>query len=181
MKRIETTIPDVFIIEPDVFGDHRGYFMETWREEWFSDVDPRPGFVQDNQSQSVKNTLRGMHYQLTRPQGKYLRVVSGEIFDAVVDLRKSSSTFGQWVGVVLSEENKKSLWIPPGFAHGFYVKSESAIITYKCTDYYLAEDERSLLWNDPDVGIDWPLGDDEIVLSEKDGNALSFAQCEKYD
>ena len=180
MKIQETNIPDVLVLEPAVHGDHRGFFMETWRKEWFSEFAPGLEFVQDNHSKSVKGTLRGLHYQIHKPQGKFIRVVSGEIFDAVVDLRKSSSTFGQWAGVTLSAENKKSLWVPPGFAHGFYVLSESAEITYKCTDYYAAEHERSLLWNDPAVGIKWPLHDSDVIISDKDNQGSHLPDCEIF-
>lgn len=180
MKIKPTSIPDILVIEPDVHGDHRGFFMETWRKEWFTDLGDDLTFVQDNHSKSVKGTLRGLHYQVKQPQGKFIRVVQGEIFDVVVDLRLASDTFGQWEGVLLSSENKKSLWVPPGFAHGFYVISDTAEITYKCTDYYAAEYERSLLWNDPEIGINWPLLDDEVVLSEKDAKGSPLAECETY-
>ena len=135
-------------------------------------------FVQENHSKSIQGTLRGLHYQLKQTQGKFIRVVQGEVYDAVVDIRKSSATFGQWTGVILSADNKKSLWVPPGFAHGFYVLSDTAEITYKCTDYYAAEYERSLLWNDPDIGIDWPLLDTDLIISEKDRQASLFKDCE---
>ena len=180
MKIQATNIPDVLVIEPAVHGDHRGFFMETWRKEWFSDFAPGLEFVQDNHSKSVKGTLRGLHYQISNPQGKFIRVVSGEIFDAVVDLRKSSSTFGQWAGVSLSADNKKSLWVPPGFAHGFYVISETAEITYKCTDYYSAENERSLLWNDPSVAIQWPLHEIKVIISEKDNQGSFLSDCDTF-
>jgi dTDP-4-dehydrorhamnose 3,5-epimerase len=180
MKIITTDIPDVLVIEPDIHGDHRGFFMETWRREWFTEMLPETEFVQDNHSKSVQGTLRGLHYQLLMPQGKYIRVVKGEIFDVVVDLRKSSSTFGNWIGVVLSEENKKALWVPPGFAHGFYVFSDEAEMTYKCTEYYAAKHERTLIWNDPEVGIDWPLSEVQLILSDKDANGSSLNRCETY-
>ena len=152
--------------------------METWRDEWFAKVSPGLQFVQDNHSKSVRGTLRGLHYQVRQTQGKFIRVVQGEIFDAVVDMRKGSATFGQWTGVILSADNKKSLWVPPGFAHGFYVLSDTAEITYKCTEYYAAEYERSLLWNDPDIGIDWPLLDKDVIISDKDSQASQFKDCE---
>ena len=152
--------------------------METWRDEWFAKVSPGLQFVQDNHSKSVRGTLRGLHYQIRQTQGKFIRVVQGEIFDAVVDMRKGSATFGQWTGVILSADNKKSLWVPPGFAHGFYVLSDTAEITYKCTEYYAAEYERSLLWNDPDIGIDWPLLDKDVIISHKDSQASQFKDCE---
>lgn len=180
MNITKTSIPDVLVIEPVVHGDHRGFFMETWRKEWFAGIAGAEEFVQDNHSKSVKGTLRGLHYQIEKTQGKYIRVVKGEIFDAVVDLRKSSPTFGKWVGEFLSEENRKSLWVPPGFAHGFYVVSDEAEITYKCTDYYAAEHEHTLLWNDPDVGIAWPLVESGVILSDKDGNGMRLNACEHF-
>jgi len=178
MQINKTSIPDVLVFEPTVHGDHRGFFMETWRKEWFSTINPDIQFVQENYSKSIQGTLRGLHYQLKQTQGKFIRVVQGEVFDAVVDIRKSSATFGQWTGVILSDDNKKSLWVPPGFAHGFYVLSETAEITYKCTDYYAAEYERSLLWSDHEIGIDWPLLDKGVIVSEKDGQASLFNDCE---
>jgi dTDP-4-dehydrorhamnose 3,5-epimerase len=174
MKVNPTAIEDVLVFEPTVYGDDRGYFMETWRQSSFDDIDVGYKFVQDNQSKSVQGTLRGLHYQLNFPQGKLLRVLSGEIFDAVVDMRKSSSTFGKSIGVLLSADNKKQLWVPPGFAHGFYVVSDSAEIVYKCTEYYHPEDDHSLLWNDPVLEIDWPLVTPEPLLSEKDREAVSL-------
>jgi len=180
MNIINTRIPDVLVFEPKVFGDHRGFFMETWRKEWFLNIGVNYDFVQDNQSKSVQGTLRGLHYQTQHSQGKYIRVLKGEIYDVVVDLRESSKTFGQWLGETLSEKNKKGLWVPPGFAHGFYVVSEDAEISYKCTDYYAAEYERTLLWNDPALGIDWPLVDNDVVLSQKDAKGCLFSDCEYY-
>lgn len=175
MKITRTAIPDVWVLEPQVHGDDRGYFMETFRQSHFQEQGLQVDFVQDNQSRSVQGTLRGLHYQLQFPQGKLARILSGEVFDVAVDLRKSSPSFGQWVGEVLSADNKKQLWIPPGFAHGFYVMSESAELAYKCTDYYHPEDDYSLLWNDPEVGIDWPLLSSEPILSTKDASASSLA------
>ncbi len=180
MKKQITAIPEVIIIEPDVHDDHRGFFMETWRSEWFADIDGAGDFVQDNHSKSVQGTLRGLHYQIRHTQGKYIRVVKGKIFDVVVDLRKSSSTFGKWVGEVLSDENRKCLWVPSGFAHGFYVMSEEAEITYKCTDYYAADYERTLLWNDPQVGITWPLVKDNAILSDRDRAGNPLSDCETF-
>lgn len=180
MKQITTKIPDVIVFEPDVHGDRRGYFMETWREEWFTAIDENITFVQDNQSKSVKGALRGLHYQVKNPQGKYIRVIKGAVYDAVVDLRRSSGTFGQWVGETLSESNRLALWVPPGFAHGFYVLSEEAEIIYKCTDYYAAEHERTLVWNDPQVGIAWPLDGDDLILSEKDKQGTTLSQSETF-
>ncbi len=180
MKIIESAIPDVLILEPAVHGDERGYFMETFRESLFSDRGINARFIQENQSKSVQGTLRGLHYQLQYPQGKLVRIVSGEVFDVAVDMRKSSKTFAQSVGVILSAENKKQLWVPPGFAHGFYVLSESAELFYKCTDYYHPEDDYSLQWNDPALQIEWPLLAAEPLLSEKDRNAKTFAEAPVY-
>lgn len=172
-----TAIPDVLLLEPAVHGDERGYFMETFRRSHFLERGIDFDFVQDNQSRSVQGTLRGLHYQREFPQGKLARALSGELFDVAVDIRKSSPTFGQWVGVVLSGQNKRQLWIPPGFAHGFYVISESAELSYKCTEYYHPEDDHSILWNDPDIGIEWPLIDVEPLLSGKDRQASTLASA----
>ena len=180
MTRTPTSIADVLIIEPQVHGDHRGYFMETWRKSEMESLGIFEEFVQDNQSKSLQNTLRGLHYQLRRPQGKLVRVLAGEIFDVVVDLRKSSKSFGHWVGEILSAENHKQLWVPAGFAPGFYVLSDSAEIAYKCTEYYDAEDDRSLLWNDPDLAIDWPLLDDQPRRSDKDRTASPLSKVALY-
>ena len=176
MKIIETKIPDVKLLEPAVFGDERGFFMETFRDEWFRQNIADRIFVQENHSKSVKGVLRGLHYQTENPQGKLVRVVQGAVFDVAVDLRKSSPTFGQWVGEMLSAENKRQLWIPEGFAHGFYVLSETAEFTYKCTDYYNPQAEHSLIWNDPVIGIEWNL-EGSPHLSAKDSAAKSFAQA----
>ena len=175
MKVIETEIPDVKIIESDVFGDERGFFMETWNQNKFEElVTGKPTqFVQDNHSKSKKGILRGLHYQTENTQGKLVRVVSGEVFDVAVDIRKDSPTFGKWVGVYLSGENKRQLWIPEGFAHGFYVTSDEAEFVYKCTDYYNPNAEQSILWNDPELGIKWPLKKGPI-LSQKDNIAQLF-------
>lgn len=167
MKIIETKIPDVKLLEPQVFGDERGFFMETFRDEWFKQNVANRTFVQENHSKSVKGVLRGLHYQTENTQGKLVRVVQGAVFDVAVDLRKSSPTFGQWVGEILSAENKRQLWVPEGFAHGFYVLTETAEFTYKCTDYYNPKAEHSLLWNDKTVGITWNL-QGEPNLSAKD-------------
>ena len=175
-----TAIADVLVIEPQVHGDHRGYFMETWRKSEMESLGIFEEFVQDNQSKSLQNTLRGLHYQLKHPQGKLVRVLAGEIFDVVVDLRKSSTSFGHWIGEILSAENHKQLWLPAGFAHGFYVLSDSAEIAYKCTEYYDAEDDRSLLWNDPDLAIDWPLLNDQPLLSDKDRTASPLSTIALY-
>ncbi len=163
-----TKISDVLIIEPKVFGDSRGFFFESFNAKIFSDkTGIKPQFVQDNHSRSCKNVLRGLHYQIKQPQGKLVRVVAGEIFDVAVDIRNNSPTFGQWVGEKLSAENKLQIWVPEGFAHGFLVLSEVAEVLYKTTDYYAPEYERSILWNDPDIGINWNL-DTEPILSKKD-------------
>lgn len=175
MKVIETNIPDVKIIEPAVFGDERGFFMETWNQKKFEDeVTGKPTqFVQDNHSKSKKGILRGLHYQTENTQGKLVRVVSGEVFDVAVDIRKDSATFGQWVGEYLSAENKRQLWIPEGFAHGFYVTSDEAEFVYKCTDYYNPDAEVSICWNDKTIDIKWP-NKSEPKLSTKDFCGLSF-------
>mgnify|MGYP001449553761 FL=1 len=180
MKIIVSNIPDILVFEPTVYSDGRGYFMETWRQSVFDAQGIDAGFVQDNQSNSNRGTLRGLHYQLNRPQGKLARVVSGEVFDVAVDLRKSSAYFGQWIGVVLSAENRKQLWVPPGFAHGFYVLSESAELLYKCTEYYHPQDDHCLLWNDEAVAIDWPLLSSSPILSDKDRNARRLADAAVY-
>lgn len=165
----ETSIPGVYVIEPTVFGDARGYFMETYNYEEFKAAGLDMVFVQDNQSKSRKGVLRGLHFQKTMPQGKLVRVVSGEVFDVAVDLRRGSATYGQWTGVTLSAENKKQFYIPRGFAHGFLVLSDEAEFTYKCDEFYHPEDEGGLLYNDPDIGIDWPVpADVELLLSDKD-------------
>lgn len=176
MKVSALTIPDVLLIEPKVFGDERGFFFESFNQQRFNEATGLDlQFVQDNHSKSTKGVLRGLHYQLPpRAQGKLVRVVAGEVFDVAVDIRKNSPTFGQWVGAVLSAENKHQLWIPPGLAHGFLVLSESAEFLYKTTDYYAPELERCIRWNDPDLAITWPI-DSEPVLSEKDRQGVSFA------
>jgi dTDP-4-dehydrorhamnose 3,5-epimerase len=180
MKVIDTKIPDVKIIEPAVFGDERGFFMETWNQAKFEElVTGKPTrFVQDNHSKSKQGILRGLHYQTENTQGKLVRVVSGEVFDVAVDIRKNSPTFGQWVGEYLSAENKRQLWMPEGFAHGFYVTSEEAEFVYKCTDYYNPQAEHSILWNDPEIGIEWPIKD-KPNLSNKDEHGVDFFTCSK--
>lgn len=178
MKVIQTAIPDLLILEPKVFGDARGFFMESFNARSFQEATGlNVDFVQDNHSRSAKGVLRGLHYQIQQAQGKLVRVVRGSVFDVAVDLRKGSPTFGKWEGVELSEENNRQFWIPPGFAHGFLVTSESADFLYKTTDYYAPEHERSLAWNDPDVGVEWPL-DGEPLLSAKDLAGKSLDQCE---
>ncbi|MDK4681238.1 dTDP-4-dehydrorhamnose 3,5-epimerase [Kingella negevensis] len=176
MNIIDTKIPEVKLLEPKVFGDSRGFFMETFRDNWFRENVADRMFVQENHSKSSKGVLRGLHYQTKNTQGKLVRVVSGSVLDVAVDMRKSSPTFGQWVAEVLSDENKRQLWVPEGFAHGFYVLSDSAEFVYKCTDYYNPNAEHSLIWNDPTVGIDWQL-DGEPNLSPKDlaGKVLAEA------
>lgn len=181
MNIIATEIPDVLIIEPKVFGDDRGFFFESFNDRVFAEkTGIKTKFVQDNHSRSGKNVLRGLHYQIQQTQGKLLRVVAGEIFDIAVDIRKSSPTFGKWVGCMLSGENKRQFWVPPGFAHGFLVVSDSADVLYKATDYYAPQHERSILWNDPDIGIDWPLNGAEPILSAKDQGGLLLNSAEVF-
>jgi len=181
MKITATAIPDVLLFEPTVHGDSRGYFMETFRKTHFTDRGITLDFVQDNQSLSSQGTLRGLHYQLKHPQGKLVRAGSGSLFDVAVDMRRSSPTFGRWVGVELSAENKRQLWVPPGFAHGFYVTSQSAELIYKCTDYYDESDDQSLLWNDEKIGIDWPLVGSSPLLSAKDEAGKRFEDAPTYE
>jgi dTDP-4-dehydrorhamnose 3,5-epimerase len=182
MKIYSTEIKEVLIIEPKLFKDERGFFMETFRADTLKAHGVDYNFVQDNHSGSKKNILRGLHYQIRQPQGKLIRVVAGEIFDVAVDLRKSSKTFGKWVGIVLSAENKKMLWIPPGFGHGFYVLSDWAEVLYKTTDYYAPEYVRSIIWNDPDINIKWPIPDGlEPILSEKDKDGKHLKEAELFD
>lgn len=181
MKVIDTAIRDVKIIEPTVFGDERGFFMETWHQQKFEQlVTGKPTtFVQDNHSKSKKGILRGLHYQTENIQGKLVRVVSGEVFDVAVDIRKGSPTFGQWVGEYLSADNKRQLWVPEGFAHGFYVTSDEAEFVYKCTDYYNPNAEVSIAWNDTDLNIVWPLLEELPILSKKDGNAYTLNNVQR--
>ena len=181
MKVIPTAIPDLLILEPKVFGDARGFFMESYNATVFHDATGlSPNFVQDNHSRSGKGVLRGLHYQIEQAQGKLVRVTRGAVFDVAVDLRQSSPTFGQWVGIELSEENNRQFWIPPGFAHGFLVTSDSADFLYKTTDYYAPQFERSLAWNDPTVGVVWPLEGITPLLSAKDLAGKPLAECEKF-
>ena len=181
MKLIDTTIPDVKIIEPKVFGDARGFFSETFNRRRFQDaIGSDFEFVQDNHSRSSIGVLRGLHYQIQQPQGKLVRVLYGKVFDVAVDIRKSSPTFGQWVGQILSQENFLQLWIPPGFAHGFLVLEENTEFLYKTTDYYAPQHERTILWDAPELGIEWPLGGLEPRLSEKDRDGSSFEQAEYF-
>jgi dTDP-4-dehydrorhamnose 3,5-epimerase len=181
MRFIPTQIPDVMLIEPRVFGDKRGFFMETWQRSTFAEHGIDFDFVQDNHSLSGKGILRGLHYQIKQPQGKLVRVISGEVFDVAVDIRKGSPWFGKWTGATLSADNKHMFWIPPGFAHGFYVVSDQAEFVYKCTNFYAPEHERSILWNDPDIGITWPLDGNAPVLSDKDHNGKPLAQAEVFE
>ena len=181
MQTVQTAISDLLIIEPKVFGDARGFFFESFNQKRFEQLTGRTdNFVQDNHSRSVKNVLRGLHYQIRQPQGKLVRVVTGEVFDIAVDIRKSSPTFGKWEGVMLSAENKRMLWIPEGFAHGFVVLSEYAEFLYKTTDYWAPEHERSILWNDPDLAIDWSLKGNTPILSKKDQEGVPFLQAELF-
>lgn len=181
MKFIDTSIPEVKILEPTVFGDERGFFMETFRADEFAEQTGARPFVQDNHSKSAHGILRGLHYQLEQTQGKLVRVVAGAVFDVAVDMRRASPTFGQWVGAELSAENKRQLWVPEGFAHGFYVMSGFAEFVYKCTDYYHPQSEVSLLWDDPEINIDWPLVNRvPPKLSAKDLNGLSLDQAPKF-
>lgn len=181
MKVTPTDIPDVKLVEPTVLGDARGYFMETWRDNLFRDLGIEATFVQDNQSSSGRGVLRGLHYQIRQPQGKLVRVISGRVFDVAVDLRRSSPTCGRWVGAELSAENRHMLWVPPGFGHGFYVLSDLAEFVYKCSDYYAPEHERVIRWDDPELGIAWPLlpGVD-ILLSNKDRAGVPFAEADLF-
>lgn len=177
-----TEIPDVLSITPRVFEDHRGFFMETYQKQAFSQAGILHEFVQDNHSSSRQWTLRGLHYQVTHTQGKLVRVVIGEIFDVAVDLRKSSPYFGKWVGAILSDKNKTQLWIPPGFAHGFLVLSKHADVVYKTTDFYDREGDRTIYWNDPDLGILWPIPDGiQPLVSEKDKSGTLFTEAEIFE
>lgn len=181
MNIIQTNIPEVLIVEPKVFGDERGFFFESYNEkQWREATGLKTRFVQDNHSRSARGVLRGLHYQIRQPQGKLVRCVFGEVFDAAVDLRKNSPTFGKWAGALLSAGNKRQLWVPEGFAHGFLVLSDAAEFLYKTTDYYAPEYERSILWNDPDLGIDWPI-EGEPVLSGKDAAAPLFKDAEYFE
>ncbi len=180
MKIIPTELPEVLIVEPKVFGDQRGFFYESFNQKaWEEATGLNPNFVQDNHSRSSKGVLRGLHYQIKQPQGKLVRVVVGEVFDVAVDVRRNSPTFKQWVGVHLSAENKRQLWIPEGFAHGFLVLSEAAEFLYKATDYYAPEHERIIVWDDPDIAIDWPLTEAPTV-SAKDQDAPPLKDAEVY-
>lgn len=182
MEFVRTQIPDVLLIKPRIFEDPRGFFLETYRENLFIEAGLPEKFVQENHSSSEKGVLRGLHYQIRHAQGKLVRVIYGEVYDVAVDIRRGSPTFRQWVGMNLSAQNKYQLWIPPGFAHGFYVLSDRAEITYKVTDYYAPEWDRSLLWNDSELAVEWPIPAGEPpVLSQKDINAKKFADAELFD
>ena len=180
MKATSLAIPDVLLIEPKIYGDDRGFFFESFNKKLFDEAVGRElAFVQDNHSRSVRNVLRGLHYQIQQPQGKLVRVIQGEIFDVAVDIRKSSATYGQWVGEFMSAENKKQLWIPEGFAHGFVVTTETAEVLYKTTDYYAPEYERCIAWNDLEVGVQWPVNE-KPLLSTKDAQGMMLSQSEVF-
>ncbi len=181
MDVIDTSLRDVKILRPKVFGDDRGFFMETFQDREFKARVADFNFVQDNHSSSSQGVLRGLHYQAQHTQGKLVRVISGEVFDVAVDIRKSSPDFGRWAGVILSAENKDMFWVPPGFAHGFYVMSDQAEFVYKCTDYYAPEFEKSIFWNDPAIGIDWPVKSGfQPILSQKDKNGIILEKAEVF-
>lgn len=182
MEFVPTRLPDVVLIKPKVFGDARGFFMDTWHRKLFEQEGIDATFVQDSQSSSVAGTVRGLHYQIKQAQGKLVRVLKGEAFDVAVDIRKSSPDFGQWTSELLSAENRKIIWIPPGFAHGFLALSDTAELAYKCTDFYAPEHERVLQWDDPDIAIDWPLLEKEKpIISAKDEAGLPLKDAEVYD
>ena len=181
MKFTPTEIPAVVLVEPTVFGDERGFFIESWERRKFAAAGIDADFVQDNHSRSVRGTLRGLHYQIEQPQGKLVRVTSGEVYDVAVDVRRASPTFGRWVGAVLSADNRRQLWIPPGFAHGFYVTSDAAEFQYKCTDFYAPAHERTIRWDDPDLAIDWPVpAGARPLLSPKDADGIRFRDADVY-
>ena len=182
MKVTTTDLPGVLVLEPKVFGDARGFFLESWNARTFAQATGiETTFVQDNHSRSARHVLRGIHYQVQRPQGKLVRVVSGAVWDLAVDLRRSSSHFGQWFGTELSADNKKQMWIPPGFGHAFLVLSDTADFLYKTTDYWIGEHDRSLRWNDPALAIEWPIGGAEPILAERDARAPMLADADTYD
>jgi len=181
MKVIDTSIPEVKIIEPEVFGDDRGFFYESFNRRRFSELTGiNPDFVQDNHSKSARGVLRGLHYQIEQAQGKLVRVAGGKVFDVAVDMRRSSTSFGRWTGAELSAENRRQMWIPPGFAHGFLVLVDETEFLYKTTDYYAPEHERTIQWDDPQLAIDWPIAGLELRLSDKDKNATPFASAELF-
>lgn len=181
MKFIPTPLPGVLVVEPNVFRDERGFFLESYQKKVFSEAGISFEFVQDNHSKSCQGVLRGLHYQIKQPQGKLLHVIVGEIFDVALDLRGRSPTFGMWFGTYLAAESKQMLWIPPGFAHGFYVTSPQAELLYKATDYYAPQWERTILWNDPALNIQWPIRDDMLILSPKDADGNLFSAAEVYE
>lgn len=181
MKIHRTSLPEVILIEPRVFEDARGMFFESYQKRSFTEAGIPFDFLQDNHSKSVGGVLRGLHYQIQQSQGKLVRVIAGEIFDVAVDIRRNSPTFGRWVGDYLSAENKRMIWVPPGFAHGFYVTSPEAEVIYKTTDYYAPQWERTIAWNDPTIGIDWPIGDVSPILSPKDAAGKLLAEAEVYE
>ena len=181
MKIISTAIPDVLLIEPKVFQDERGFFLESYQKKQFQEAGIDMDFVQDNHSKSCRGTLRGLHYQIRQPQGKLVHVIAGEVFDVAVDIRQSSPTFGQWVGDYLSAENKRMLWVPAGFAHGFYVTSLDAEVLYKASDYYAPQWERSIIWNDPTIGVHWPIQDELPILSVRDGMGKLLSEAELFE
>jgi dTDP-4-dehydrorhamnose 3,5-epimerase len=182
MQFISTSIPDIILINPKVFGDERGFFLESYQAQRFAEAGITANFVQDNHSGSRQGILRGLHYQIRKAQGKLVRVIAGEIFDVAVDIRRSSPTFGKWESVRLSAENKLQIWVPPGFAHGFYVLSEWAEVVYKSSDYYAPEWERCIIWNDPDIGIDWPiLNGQDPILSSKDTQGKSLTEADLFE
>lgn len=181
MKIISTSIPDVFLIEPQVFQDERGFFLESYNKKKFQEAGIDVDFVQDNHSKSCRGTLRGLHYQIQQPQAKLVRVIAGEVFDVAVDIRKNSPTFGQWVGDYLSAENKKMLWVPVGFAHGFYVTSPEAEVLYKASNFYAPQWERCIVWNDAAIGIDWPSSNDLPILSIKDSAGKLLSEAELFE
>lgn len=182
MKFLPTDVEGVYVCEPRILGDERGYFLETWRESLFAEAGIADTFVQDNQSSSGRGVLRGLHYQIRQPQGKLVRVISGRVFDVAVDLRRSSATFGRWTGAELSAENHRQMWVPPGCAHGFYVLSDTAEFVYKCTDYYAPEHERVIRWDDPEIGIAWPLpAGSAPILSDKDRGGVPLAVADLFE
>ena len=182
MKATPLALPEVVLLEPRVFGDARGFFFESFNQVQFEAAVGRAvNFVQDNHSRSAQNVLRGLHYQVRQPQAKLIRVTAGAVFDVAVDIRRSSPTFGKWVGEILSAENKRQMWIPQGFAHGFFVLSDAAECLYKTTDYWAPEHERSIAWNDPAIGVEWPTGGKSLILSPKDQNGVALAVAEVFD
>jgi dTDP-4-dehydrorhamnose 3,5-epimerase len=181
LKITATSLPDVLLIEPKVFQDERGFFLESYQKEKFKGAGIDAEFVQDNHSKSCQGTLRGLHYQIRQPQGKLVRVIAGEVFDVAVDIRKSSPTFGKWVGDYLSAKNKRMLWVPVGFAHGFYVTTPEAEVLYKASDYYAPQWERCIIWNDPEIGIAWPLHGEVPIISAKDASAKFMSDVEVFE